>query len=302
MRLIYLLLLLLALYSVGSSALRCYICEDCDEQSLLTELETCSVPALAAEQPSATGLPAAASPSPVLKPNPSPAASPAAPAASAPAPAANVPASSPSAGTAPASSPAAASESEDEDDYDSDEEEAAPASTLGIMPAGSNVAGATAGAAGVAAGVATGTATGTAASASAPAAAAADGDSEDEEEEEEDYDYPRKRSISRLNHRQVQSTQRAVCYIASLRLNGTEITNRGCTLVTDADQNDACKSLFDGWSVVGCQLCEYNGCNSPINAAVVGQWHSSSGNGRSSGRTALAMTLLAVVASSWICN
>ncbi|XP_030239660.1 predicted GPI-anchored protein 58 [Drosophila navojoa] len=292
MRLIYLLLLLLAFYSVGSSALRCYTCEDCDEQSVLTELEVCSVPALTAEQPSATGQPgtAVSSPSAPSKPNPAPAPSPAAPAASATAPGTAGAANKPAAAPAPASSPAAASESEDEDDYDSDEEDAAPGASAGTNGAG---AAAAAGA---------GTAAGAAAPAGAPAPAAANGESEEEEEEDEDYDYRNKRSISRQTQRQIQSTQRAVCYIASLELNGTEITNRGCTLVTNDNQSDVCKSLFDGWSVLGCTLCEYNGCNSPINAAVVGSLTGNTGNGRLSSEIPFAMTLLAVVSSLWICN
>ncbi|XP_017856674.1 PREDICTED: uncharacterized protein LOC108609465 [Drosophila arizonae] len=266
MRFIYLLLLLLAFYSVGSSALRCYTCEDCDEQSVLTELEVCSVPALTVEQPSATGQPgtAVSSPSAASKPNPAPVPSPAAPAASATAPG--------TAGAAQAPSPAAASESEDEDDYDSDEEDAAPGASAGTNAAG------------------------------APAPAATNGESEEEEEEEDDYDYRNKRSISRQTQRQIQSTQRAVCYIASLGLNGTEITNRGCTLVTNENQSDVCKSLFDGWSVLGCTLCEYNGCNSPINAAVIGSLNGNSGNGHLSGHIPFSMTLLAVVSSLWICN
>ncbi|XP_032585222.1 uncharacterized protein LOC6576036 [Drosophila mojavensis] len=279
MRFIYLLLLLLAFYSVGTSALRCYTCEDCDEQSVLTELEVCSVPALTAEQPSATGQPgtAVSSPSAASKPNPAPVPSPAAPAASATAPG--------TAGAAPASSPAAASESEDEDDYDSDEEDAATGASAGTNGAGAAAAGA-----------------GTVAGAAAPAPAAANGESEEEEEEEEDYDYRNKRSISRQTQRQIQSTLRAVCYIASLGLNGTEITNRGCTLVTNENQSDVCKSLFDGWSVLDCTLCEFNGCNSPINAAVIGSLNGNSGTGRLSGQIPFSMTLLAVVSSLWVCN
>jgi len=74
-------------------------------------------------------------------------------------------------------------------------------------------------------------------------------------------------------------------------VNGTEITNRGCTVVMDDNQTDACKSLFDGWDVVGCALCEANGCNAPIHAQVIGQF--SSGSCRLTWMS-LGVTLLAI--------
>lgn len=54
-------------------------------------------------------------------------------------------------------------------------------------------------------------------------------------------------------------------------VNGTDITNRGCTLISGDNQTAACTGLFDGWQVVGCDLCESNGCNAPIHSTVFAQ-------------------------------
>lgn len=59
-------------------------------------------------------------------------------------------------------------------------------------------------------------------------------------------------------------------------VNGTDITNRGCTLISGDNQTAACTGLFDGWQVVGCDLCESNGCNAPIHSTVFAQTNSGS--------------------------
>ncbi|KAH8409608.1 hypothetical protein KR222_011166 [Zaprionus bogoriensis] len=249
-------------------ALRCYTCEDCDELSQQKELEVCAVPAVL-QQPMPVSNPSS-SPSPSLAPAPAPAPA-AAPAALPAAPAVNAPAAAlptnPPAPAAAAAAPAVAGNSEDdeEDEYESEEEDEAPVGgSAGARP----VAGAPAVAA---------------------AAGAASVDSEAEDEEDEDYDDRRRRRIGR----QAIPTQRAVCYIASLHLNGTDITNRGCTIISGDNQSAACTSLFNGWDVVGCQLCESNGCNAPIHATVISQTNSS-GCGSCRSWTTLSLMLLAL--------
>ncbi|EDW88496.1 nucleolin [Drosophila yakuba] len=114
MRSLWLLLLLAFLgCGPGASALRCYKCEDCDENTQLSDMEVCEGPLINANGP---GTPASSSPSP------SPVQAPSAPS----------PAASNNANNAPGSSSDA---SEEEEDSESEE-----STTIGIMPAGNNQA------------------------------------------------------------------------------------------------------------------------------------------------------------------
>lgn len=74
-------------------------------------------------------------------------------------------------------------------------------------------------------------------------------------------------------------------------VNGTDITNRGCTLISGDNRTAACTGLFDGWQVVGCDLCESNGCNAPIHSTVFAQ--ANSGSDTWGSWTTLTLMLLA---------
>ncbi|XP_017047762.1 homeobox protein engrailed-1 [Drosophila ficusphila] len=103
-------LLLLSLTFVGCgpgvSALRCYQCEDCDENTQLSEMEVCDGPTMSVNGP---GTPATSSSSPSPSPDP----------------AAPAPAASPSSAAPAPSSPASSDVSEEEEDYESEEPAAA---------------------------------------------------------------------------------------------------------------------------------------------------------------------------------
>ncbi|EDW75503.2 uncharacterized protein Dwil_GK23781 [Drosophila willistoni] len=86
---------------------------------------------------------------------------------------------------------------------------------------------------------------------------------EEEEEEEDDYDDRRRRRV--VARQQIIDTPNAVCYTVRLQLNGTVITNRGCTVAMSSNRSAACENLYDPWNILGCDQCEENTCNGPIN-------------------------------------
>ncbi|XP_016967492.1 uncharacterized protein LOC108036060 [Drosophila biarmipes] len=143
----------------GVSALRCYKCEDCDEYTLLSDMEVCEGPLVSGN---GQGTPASSSPSPAPAPAPSPAASPA------PNPPGNVPAPS--------------ENSEEEEDYESEESESA---TVGIMPAGN--------------GAAAGTGTGNGAAGGAAQEPVREEEEEEDEDEEEDERRRRRSSARQVD-------------------------------------------------------------------------------------------------------
>ncbi|EDV59341.2 uncharacterized protein Dere_GG10537 [Drosophila erecta] len=242
MRSLWLLLLLAFVgWGPGASALRCYKCEDCDENTQLSDMDVCEGPLMSGNGP---GTPAVSSPSPSPAPSPSPSPS---------------PAESNNTNIAPGNSSGAGEEEED----DESEETA----TIGIMPAGNNLlikpgsgiaaGGATGGATGGAAGGATAGGTGAAAG-----AAAGDVVSEEEEEDEDEEEERRKR---RSRARQVDlDVPIAFCYTVRLQRNESTITKRGCTTARMSNQTGGCEGLFENWTVAGCQLCQDDGCNQPI--------------------------------------
>ncbi|XP_068147058.1 uncharacterized protein [Drosophila tropicalis] len=165
------------------------------------------------------------SPSPGLSPSPSPSPSPAAP---------------PPAG--------GGNESEDEDEDDDEDYDSNDSATVGIMPGN-----------------------GGGAQNPAPAPAQVDSEpeeeetNEDEEEEEEEDDYDDRRRRRMVVRQQIIDTPNAVCYTVRLQLNGTVITNRGCTVSVSSNRSAACENLYDPWNILGCDPCEENTCNGPIN-------------------------------------
>jgi len=48
-------------------------------------------------------------------------------------------------------------------------------------------------------------------------------------------------------------------------VNESVITKRGCTTARMSNQTGGCDGLFENWTVGGCQLCQDDGCNQPIN-------------------------------------
>ncbi|EDV31252.1 uncharacterized protein Dana_GF14638 [Drosophila ananassae] len=212
----------------GASALRCYSCEDCDENAQLSEMEVCD-----AQGGNGNGPDATVSSNPVKNPS-APAPAPAAP--EAPAPAQNP------------SVPAATSDEDEEEDYDSDE-----SSTIGIMPAGGN---------------GNGGATGTGAAAAAGGAGGGDGGQSQYSEEEEEEDEDEEEEDKRRRRRQAELDMPIpVCYTVRLQLNETVITKRGCTSARMGNDSSACEGLFDNWTVGGCQICQNDGCNRPISGS-----------------------------------
>ncbi|XP_017097691.2 uncharacterized protein [Drosophila bipectinata] len=213
----------------GASALRCYSCEDCDENTQLTEMEVCE-----ALPGNSNGPDTPVSSNPVQN---APAPAPAAP--EAPAPAQNP------------SVPASTSVEDGEEDYDSDE-----SSTMGIMPAGGNGNGGATGAGGAAA-----------AGGAGGGGGAGDGgqsqysEEEEEEDEDEEEDKRRRRRQADLD------IPIPVCYTVRLILNETVITKRGCTNARMGNESTACDGLFDNWTVGVCQTCHNDGCNQPISGS-----------------------------------
>ncbi|XP_039491381.1 bone sialoprotein 2 [Drosophila santomea] len=240
------LLLLLALLGCGpgASALRCYKCEDCDENTQLSDMEVCEGPLINANGP---GTPASSSSSP----SPSPVQAPSAPS----------PAASNNANNAPGSSSDA---SEEEEDSESEE-----STTIGIMPAGSNQP--------IKPGSGIG---GIAAAGGQPAGGAAEaetGEAVSEEEEEDEDEEEEERRKRRSSARQVDlDVPIAFCYTVRLQLNESAITKRGCTTARMSNQTGGCDGLFENWTVAGCQLCQDDGCNQPIAigsaSRIVGQF------------------------------
>ncbi|XP_016989269.1 E3 ubiquitin-protein ligase HECW2 [Drosophila rhopaloa] len=256
----FVLLLAFVTCGPGVSALRCYKCEDCDENTQLSDMEMCDGPLMSGN---GQGTPAGFSPSPSPVPGGAPS-----PAPPAPSPAPGAP--------APAPSPSAPSDASEEEDYESEE----PA-TVGIMAAGNGAGGAGGGAAG-AGGAAGGAAGGTVGGASGEAGVAVSEEEEEEDEEEEEEERRKRRSIARQVDLDMPI---AFCYTVRLNLNESVITKRGCTTARMSNQTGGCDGLFENWTVAGCQLCQDDGCNQPITGS------SSRNIGQS--WTFLALTLMA---------
>ncbi|XP_030384571.1 sodium/potassium/calcium exchanger 1 [Scaptodrosophila lebanonensis] len=236
-RLLLLPSLLLLLWNGGSSALRCYTCEDCDEESQLSEMEVCSAAPSSTAAEEVPG-PGAGTGGDEIGSN----------SGNSSATNNNKPQSEGAATTkAPSKTTAAGSSDESDGDpegdgdgdgegEDSDDsEDGAPAArpTVGIMPTGP-----------------------------------APGSNTEEDEDEGDEDYDDRRRMARRPRQSQTGIQTAVCYTVRLRNNDTTITNRGCTMIANDTDSAACQSLFNGWQVEGCQVCETNGCNGPISMAA----------------------------------
>ncbi|KAH8413337.1 hypothetical protein KR009_010050 [Drosophila setifemur] len=229
----------------GVSALRCYICEDCDENAQIKEMEVCDG---TFTDGNVQGTP------PSAGPNPSPSSSPSSGGVSSPAPA------------LPPAVPSAPSDEDEEEDYDSDESASA---TVGIMPAGNGVATPNQNGGAIGAGAAPAGGAGIGGGAAAGAAAS---EEEDEEEDEEEEEERRKRS-SMARQADLDMPVPA-CFTVRLQLNETVITKRGCTTARMSNQTANCEGLFDNWTVGGCQICHNDGCNQPISGSStnIGQW------------------------------
>uniref|UniRef100_T1PME2 Activin types 1 and 2 receptor protein n=1 Tax=Musca domestica TaxID=7370 RepID=T1PME2_MUSDO len=84
----------------------------------------------------------------------------------------------------------------------------------------------------------------------------------------QDYDYMEYEdpksfdpSRSKLSTGALLKLEEPVCFMYRYYANNTIFTNRGCTTLLNANKFLTCQSLSNGYPMVGCRICETDGCN-----------------------------------------
>ncbi|XP_073822268.1 uncharacterized protein [Musca autumnalis] len=115
----------------------------------------------------------------------------------------------------------------------------------------------------------------------------------------QDYDYmeyedPKSLNLesehSKLSTGSLLKLEEPVCFMYRYYANNTIFTNRGCTTLLNANKFLTCQSFSNGYPMVGCRICDTDGCNK-YDLDEVSDDHL---NGAGGNPTALAAVLITI--------